>query len=293
MRFEALGDTLACPGGGALAEPTVGRPTVRRYEVVPLVGRSVTGVPGSSARPNRGERLQKFIARAGVASRRRAEVLIVSGRVRVNGRPTTVLGTRVRPEVDEVRVDGVRVRPGPVRWVMLNKPAGFLTTRRDDRGRDTVYDLLPESLRGLVHVGRLDQATEGLLLLTNDGEGANMLAHPRYRVEREYRARVAGSPSRAVLRRLVPGVKLEDGLARARRARVLERGSPHSVLELVLTEGRKREVRRMCRAVGHPVQRLERVRFGPIRLAGLARGEWRDLTRAEVAALEEVRASRS
>ena len=253
----------------------------------------MTGVPSSSTRPDRGERLQKFIARAGVASRRRAETLIVSGRVRVNGRPATVLGTRVRPEIDEVRVDGVRVRPGAIRWVMLNKPAGFLTTRRDDRGRDTVYDLLPESLRGLVHVGRLDQAAEGLLLLTNDGGVANMLAHPRYRVEREYRARVAGSPSRDVLSRLVSGVKLGDGLARAKRARVLERGSPLSVLELVLTEGRKREVRRMCRAVGHPVQRLERVRFGPIRLEGLARGAWRDLTRAEVAALKRLRASGS
>ena len=251
----------------------------------------MTGAPNAPAGPDRGERLQKFIARAGVASRRRAETLIVSGRVRVNGRTATVLGTRVHPEADEVRVDGVRVRPVPIRWVMLNKPVGYLTTRRDDRGRDTVYDLLPEPLHGLVHVGRLDQAAEGLLLLTNDGEAANMLAHPRYRVEREYRARVAGLPSREVLRRLVAGVKLEDGLARARRARVLERGSPRSVLELVLTEGRKREVRRMCRAVGHPVQRLERVRFGSIRLAGLARGEWRELTKAEVAALKKLHPS--
>ena len=245
--------------------------------------------PSPSIGPDRGERLQKFIARAGVASRRRAEVLIVSGRVRVNGRTATVLGTRVRPELDEVLVDGVRVQPPPVRWVMLNKRAGFLTTRRDDRGRDTVYDLLPESLRGLVHVGRLDQATEGLLLFTNDGVVANLLAHPRYRVEREYRARVAGTPSRAILRRLVSGVKLEDGIARARRVRVLAHDPPRTVLELVLTEGRNREVRRMCRAVGHPVQQLERVRFGPIRLRGLARGEWRELGRAEMAALENLR----
>ena len=253
----------------------------------------MTGAADAFTGPDRGERLQKFIARAGVASRRRAEALIVSGRVRVNGRTATVLGTRVHPEVDEVVVDGVRVQPGPARWVMLNKPAGFLTTRHDDRGRDTVYDLLPESLRGLVHVGRLDQATEGLLLFTNDGEVAHLLAHPRYGVEREYRARVGGTPSAAVLRRLVSGVKLEDGVARARRARVLARDPPCAVLELVLTEGRKREVRRMCLAVGHPVRRLERVRFGPIRLRGLARGEWRELGKAEMAALKELRASGS
>ena len=256
-----------------------------------MVGRRVTGPPDPSARPGRRERLQKYIARAGVASRRRAEALMVSGRVRVNGEPATVLGTRVRPEVDEVVVDGVRVRPGPVRWVMLNKPAGFLTTRRDDRGRDTVYDLLPESLRGLVHVGRLDRTTEGLLLFTNDGEVAHLLAHPRYRVEREYRAQVAGTPPAAVLRRMVSGVKLEDGVARAVRARVRQRGLRGAVVELVLTEGRKREVRRMCRAVGHPVRQLERVRFGPIRLQGLARGTWRELTEVEAAALEGLRAS--
>ena len=254
----------------------------------------VTGAPGGSARPNRGERLQKFLARAGLASRRGAEGLIVSGRVRVNGRPATVLGTRVRPGRDEVLVDGVRVRPGPVRWVMLNKPAGFLTTRRDDRGRATVYDLLPGSLGGLMHVGRLDRATEGLLLFTNDGEVANLLAHPGRRVEREYRAWVAGAPSSHALRRLVSGVKLEDGPARAVRARVVERRGPRgAVLQLVLAEGRKREVRRLCRAVGHPVRRLKRMRFGPIALAELVRGEWRELTAAEVAALEKVRASGS
>ncbi len=253
----------------------------------------MTGAPNASHPPGRGERLQKFIARAGVVSRRRAEALIVSGRVRVNGRPATVLGTRVRPETDEVLVDGVRVRPGAVRWVMLNKPAGALTTRRDDRGRDTVYDLLPDSLRGLLHVGRLDRATEGLLLFTNDGEVAHLLAHPRHRVEREYRARVAGAPRPDTLRRLVSGVRLRDGVARARRARVLAPGPPRAVLELVLTEGRKREVRRMCRAVGHPVRRLERVRFGPIKLGGLPRGAWRELTEAEVAALEGVRAATS
>ena len=236
-----------------------------------------------------GERLQKVIARAGIASRRRAEQLIASGRVRVNGQPATVLGTRVRLDRDEVLVDGVPVRPSPTRWVMLNKPAGVLTTRRDDRGRKTVYDLLPGSLGGLAHVGRLDQATEGLLLFTNDGEGAHLLTHPSRRVEREYRVWVAGRPSRRALRRLTSGVELEDGRAKAVRARVLQGAQPPGTLQLVLAEGRKREVRRMCRAIGHPVRRLKRVRFGPIRLADLARGEWRELTRAEVAALDGMR----
>ena len=243
-----------------------------------------------AGRPDRGERLQKFIARAGIASRRRAEKLIVAGRVRVNGRPATVLGTRVRPELDEVLVDGVAIRPAPTRWVMLNKPAGVLTTRRDDRGRRTVYDLLPDSLGGLAHVGRLDQATEGLLLLTNDGEAAHLLTHPSGRVEREYRAWVVGRPTRRALERLVSGVQLEDGRARAVRARILVHSPAPVALQLVLTEGRKREVRRLCRAIGHPVRRLERVRFGPVRLTGLARGAWRELTSAEVASLGELRA---
>ena len=245
---------------------------------------------GRKIRKPAGERLQKFIARAGIASRRRAEQLMVAGRVRVNGQPATELGTRVHPGRDEVRVDGVRVRPAPVRWVALNKPAGVLTTRYDDRGRKTVYDLLPESLRGLAYVGRLDWATEGLLLFTNDGERAHVLTHPAHQVEREYRAWVSGAPSRRVLHRLVSGVQLEDGLARAVRARILERAPSRAALELVLTEGRKREVRRLCRAVGHPVRRLERVRFGPIRLAGLPRGMWRELTAGEVESLRQIRA---
>ncbi len=253
--------------------------------------RDATGAP-AEARPDRGERLQKLLARAGLASRRGAEALIVSGRVRVNGRTATVLGTRVRPDRDEVRVDGVRVRPDPIRWAMLNKPTGFLTTRRDDRGRATVYDLLPASLGSLMHVGRLDRATEGLLLFTNDGELAHRLAHPSGEVEREYRAWVAGTPSSRALRRLVSGARLEDGFARAVRARVLERGPRGGLLELVLAEGRKREVRRLCRAVGHPVRRLERVRFGPVALTGLARGAWRELTAAEAAALESCALAR-
>lgn len=243
--------------------------------------------PGTSGVPDAGERLQKFIAHAGIASRRRAEKLIVAGRVRVNGRPATVLGTRVHPGRDEVLVDGVRVRLAPPRWVMLNKPAGVLTTRQDDRGRKTVYDLLPGSLRGLAYVGRLDWSTEGLLLFTNDGEGAHALTHPSRRVEREYRAWVTGRPSRRLLKRLVSGVELEDGPARAVRVRLLDHTPPLTELQVVLAEGRKREVRRLCRVIGHPVRRLERVRFGPVRLAGLPRGAWRELTEDEVASLGE------
>ena len=214
--------------------------------------------------------------------------MIEAGRVQVNGEPATVLGTRVRPDVDEVRVDGVVVRSEPPRWAMLNKPPAIVTTRRDPQGRRTVYDLLPESLHGLTYVGRLDRETVGLLLFTNDGDHAHALLHPSRAVEREYRAWVRGEPSRAALARLRQGVELEDGPAHAVRTRILHRESDRTLLELVLTEGRNREVRRLCRAVGHPVQRLERVRFGPVRLGDLARGAWRQLSDGEVKALRQA-----
>ncbi len=210
------------------------------------------------------------------------------GRVHVNGHPVTTLGTRVDPDRDAVEVDGRRVSIQATRWIILHKPAGALTTRADPRGRRTVYDLLPPEHAALRYVGRLDLDTEGLLLLTNDGELAHRLLHPSSAIEREYRAEVRGLPSDDTLRALTRGVELDDGPARALRARVLEEQPEGGVLALVLAEGRKREVRRMLEAVGYPLRWLRRVRFGPVRLGELPRGAWRDLAPAEVEALRNA-----
>jgi 23S rRNA pseudouridine2605 synthase len=182
-----------------------------------------------------------------------------------------------------VEVDGkpipLQTRP---RWILLHKPAGTLTTRSDARRRRTVYDLLPPEVQGLRYVGRLDRNTEGLLLLTNQGDVANALLHPSGEVEREYHAGVTGVPDAPVLRQLTRGVDLEDGPARAASARLLRREREGGVLSLVLLEGRKREVRHLLEAVGYPVRWLRRVRFGPQTLGTLALGSWRDLTPEEV-----------
>jgi 23S rRNA pseudouridine2605 synthase len=236
----------------------------------------------------RGMRLQKFLSRAGVASRREAESLMAQGRVQVNGRAAMTPGIRVDPDRDRVEVDGRPVRLRAPRWILLNKPRGVLTTRRDVRGRPTVYGLLPPGARGLRYVGRLDRDTEGLLLFTNEGDVAHRLLHPSSEVDREYRARVRGVPGPETLARLRKGVDLEDGPARARVAEVLRAvGKGDAVVTLVLREGRKREVRRLLDAVGHPVRRLRRVRFGSLPLGSLGAGQWRELTKEEVQALRK------
>ena len=227
-------------------------------------------------------RLQRFLAQAGVASRRAAEALIQEGRVAVNGVRVTQLGTRVDPAHDRVTVDGREVRPLTTEWVALHKPPGYVSTRHDPQGRRTLYDLLPPELAHLFYVGRLDTDSEGLVLLTNDGAIAHRLLHPRYRVERVYEADVEGDPARATLDRLVRGVPLEDGIARALRA---ERLAPGRV-RLTLTEGRKREVRRMLAGVGHPVRRLVRTRYGTVELGSLPVGQWRRLEPHEVPRVE-------
>jgi len=226
-------------------------------------------------------RLQKYLAQAGVASRRGAEALIAEGRVSINGQTVTGQGVRIDPEVDVVRVDGQSVRRSLTRWIALHKPPGYVSTRHDPQGRRTIYDLLPREMGALFYVGRLDADSEGLLLLTNDGDGAHRLLHPRFQVPREYEAEVAGAPSREVLQRLLAGVQLEDGWARATSAETLARGR----IRLTLREGRKREVRRMLAAVGHPVRRLLRTRYGPVRLSDLEPGRWRYLAAEEIAAL--------
>jgi 23S rRNA pseudouridine2605 synthase len=239
------------------------------------------------------ERLQKIIASAGIASRRHAEVLIAQGRVSVNGHTVTELGTKADPAADDIRVDGRRVKqPSRRRYILLNKPRGYITSRSDPRGRRTVMDLLQaRGVRDAVYpVGRLDYDSEGLLLLTSDGDFAARLTHPRHEIEREYEVQVRGVPDERQIRRLERGVVI-DGRKTARaqvilRATVDKAAGAQAVLLLTLREGRNRQVRKMCDAIGHPVVRLRRVRIGPIRDTGLKPGEFRDLTPREIAALE-------
>jgi 23S rRNA pseudouridine2605 synthase len=226
-------------------------------------------------------RLNAYLARAGVASRRRSDELILAGRVRVNGEPgqlNTVVGAH-----DVVEVDGERVVLQKLAYVLLHKPVGVLTTASDPHGRPTVVDLVSHPAR-VVPVGRLDADTTGLLLLTNDGELAHRLAHPRYGVSKVYEVDVDGSPSEAELTRLRDGIELEDGLTAPAD---VHRLGP-SRLELTLHEGRKHQVKRMCEAVGHPVRRLHRVRYAGLGLDGLSPGEWRALTSSEVTTLRRA-----
>ena len=229
-------------------------------------------------------RLNAFLARAGVASRRRADELIKSGRVTVNGEPgelNTVVGAR-----DRVEVDGREVARQPLRYVLLHKPAGVLTTAHDPRGRPTVVELVPDEPR-VVPVGRLDADTTGALLLTNDGELAHRLAHPRYGVEKTYAADVEGDLDEAALRQLKEGIELDDGRTAPSRARRLGPGR----VELVLHEGRKHQVKRMLAAVGHPVTRLHRSEYAGLTLEGLEPAEWRELEPSEVKRLAAVSAA--
>lgn len=212
---------------------------------------------------------------------------MVQGRVKVNGEVVSTLGARVDPAADVVEVDGQQVGLPALRWVLFHKPPGSLTTTHDPQGRTTIFDLLPRELERLTYVGRLDQDTEGLLLLSNDGDAIHRLLHPSFEVEREYEAGVQGVPEGATLRTLEAGVRLEDGPARVAEAALLAREDGGGVIRLVLLEGRKREVRRLCEAVGHPVRWLRRVRFGPVSLGDLPPGAWRDLTSREVAAIRE------
>jgi 23S rRNA pseudouridine2605 synthase len=235
-------------------------------------------------------RLNAFLARAGIASRRRADDLIVAGRVRVNGDVgalNTVVGAH-----DVVEVDGKLVARQPLAYVLLHKPAGVLTTASDPRGRPTVVELVRHEAR-VVPVGRLDADTTGALVLTNDGPLAHRLAHPRYGVPKVYEAVVEGSPGPDAVQALRDGVDLDDGRTSAAGVRVRARAAGSATLELTLHEGRKRQVKRMCAAVGHPVLRLHRSRYAGLGLEGLRPGEWRELTLAEVASLRSAAAGGS
>ena len=238
------------------------------------------------------ERLHKVMAAAGIASRRASEELIVAGRVTVNGERAQ-LGRKVDVATDVVEVDGERVHLDPDRvHVLLNKPQGFVTTVDDPEGRPTVMDLINLPQR-LYPVGRLDRETEGLLLLTNDGELTHRLLHPSRGVERVYLALVPGPVRKPVLARLREGVELDDGIARPVRVRVVEEQRSRALLEVVMTEGRKREVRRMLAAVGLTVERLVRVAFGGVELGDLRQGKWRFLTQSEIARLHAAAGDRA
>ena len=238
-------------------------------------------------------RLQKILSGAGIASRRAAERLIADGRVSVNGVVIRELGTRADPDGDRILVDGRAVRQTTrFRYFLLNKPRGYVSTRSDPEGRPTVLDLL-KGVRDYVYpVGRLDYASEGLLILTNDGELAARLTHPRYEVEREYHARVRGTPDARAVARLARGVMIEGGRTAPADVRLLARGrgqhEDQAVLAITVHEGRQHEVRQMCEAVGHPVVRLRRVRIGPLSDPDLATGVVRELTVTEVKVLKRA-----
>jgi len=237
--------------------------------------------------PAAGGRLQKVLAQAGVASRRAAEILIEEGRVEVNGRTVTEQGRRVDPERDTIRVDGARIPP-PRRhaYLVLNKPRGVVSTMDDPEGRPTISDYLGRHTRErLYHVGRLDTDTEGMLLLTNDGDFAQRMMHPRYELPKTYVAEVEGFVQNATLKRLERGVQLEDGWVRPDRGKLGTRTDHRSMVTVVLHEGRNRIVRRMFDALGHPVRQLSRVQIGPVRMGQLRPGQVRELTREELGAL--------
>lgn len=235
------------------------------------------------------ERLQKILARAGYGSRRGAEDLLRRGVVEVNGHPAG-LGDKADPERDHITVEGKPLSALPAQvYLMLHKPAGYLTTRRDPFGRPTVYDILPPLPAPVFPVGRLDTGTEGLLLLTNDGEVAEAIAHPRGEVEKEYLAWVTGIPSAEALTALRRGVELPMGRTAPAKVELVERRESTGLLRLILREGKKRQIRLMLQQVGHPVRRLLRVRVGPLELGELAPGKCRFLLPEEVAILQRLR----
>lgn len=244
---------------------------------------------GRPWRPEGPVRLQTLLARAGVASRRRAERMIEAGRVAVNDRVVRTLGTKADPACDSITVDDQPLPPfEPPVYYLLHKPAGFLSTMKDPRGRPTVADLLEAIPQRVYPVGRLDADTEGLLLVTNDGAAAQAILHPSHQVTKTYMALVDGHPSREAMARLRRGVELTDGPTAPARARILRRRGGETWIELTLTEGRKHQVKRMCRSVGHPVRLLRRTAIAFFTLEGLAPGETRRLTPAEIRRLRAL-----
>lgn len=255
------------------------RPAFRRRK--PLSG----GASSGGAPDPRGERLQKVLALAGIGSRRKCEEVILAGRVEVDGELVRELGTRVHPGTQRIAVDGNPINSKKFVYYLVNKPEGFVCTTDDPAGRARVLDLLPATKERLFTVGRLDLSSEGLILVTNDGNLANQLAHPRYGVEKTYLALVAGIPSEEVLQKLHSGIYLAEGVARAKRVRLKRRFGKSALLEIVLAEGKNREIRRVLAKVGHKVMRLKRISIGPLKSGGLKPGDFRQLRFSEIATL--------
>ena len=235
------------------------------------------------------ERLQKVMASAGIASRRKSEEIILQGRVTVNRKVVTELGIKVDPERDEIRVDGERIETGSRRvYIMVNKPKGVLSAMEDDRGRDALGELVPVPAR-LYPVGRLDADSEGLVLLTDDGELANLLTHPRYEHRKEYLVFVNGHPSEKTLEAWRRGVLLEDKPTAPARVGIIKRERDSTLLKVEMREGRKRQIRRVAALLGHPVRELRRVSLGPLQLGSLSSGQWRYLTDREIGQLTSLK----
>ena len=233
------------------------------------------------------ERLQKIIAAAGITSRRAAEELILAGRVAVNGQVVTELGSKADPHKDQITLDGQTIKPAEkLYYVLLHKPAGYVTSLKDPQGRQLVTELVKDIGERLFPVGRLDYNSEGLLLLTNDGEWANRLMHPRHQVDKEYHVRVRGKIDPQQIKKLSEGVELEDGPTGASTVRLLKNDQSNDWLSVTIREGRNRQVRRMCAAVGLFVVRLRRIRYGNLTLGGLQPGEYRLLSKEEAQALD-------
>ncbi|WP_437229672.1 pseudouridine synthase [Planctomicrobium sp. SH661] len=233
-------------------------------------------------------RLQRFLAQCGLGSRRDCEELITAGRVEVDGRTANELGTTVDPSTQTVSLDGERLKVERKKYFMLNKPSGFLCTSEDPQGRRVVLDLFPEEGPRLFTVGRLDENTTGLLLVTNDGDLAQKLAHPRYRIFRLYRAQVAGQPKAEVFEQLRQGLFFTEGKFRVHGVKPIKKQKDSTWVEITMTEGQNREIRRLFARVGHKVMKLERIGYGPLRLGRLAMGEYRDLSREELGELHAV-----
>jgi 23S rRNA pseudouridine2605 synthase len=239
------------------------------------------------------ERIQKILAKAGIASRREAERMVIERRVTVNGKVIETLGFKADPSKDHIKVDGKRLDPVEAKVILLlNKPRGYLSTVKDPRGRRTVLDLL-KNVKGRIYpVGRLDMDAEGLLLLTNDGDLAHHLSHPRFSIPKTYLVKVAGTPEERKLTRLTRGVRLEDGGAKAVSCHVILQREKNSWVRIVVTEGRNRLVKRMFSTIGHPVLKLKRIEYGPIQLGNLPFGQFRFLTPEEMEKLKKIEATK-